>query len=139
MTIDDTPEAFLLRFFRCMSDWEAASARVSEQVRLGKLDQAIAFEERIGELDAIFLQFTNGHDARRRGPAYQTPPEYSHTEEKITNVDLRPEGGAVIQTERLRDPKDNCRYYLIKKNGRWLIDAKQIVSAYTGKVRDAIL
>lgn len=100
------------------------------------------FAEARRDLAPIYDRYVTARERKRgklmAGPALGSPPEFDPERESTETVEVMPRR-VVIVTQQQTGLEMRCRYTLIRRGDRWLLDRKEEYDESDGKWRNAIL
>jgi hypothetical protein len=128
--------AVLRGFMAEMNAWEV---RHYPLVVDGDLER---FEDARRDLGPIYERYVTSRERKMgklaAGPSVGWPPEFDPEQESVEKVEVEPRK-VVISTQQHTGFKMPCRYTLVRRGGRWLLDRKEEHYASKGKWGNAIL
>lgn len=132
-----SPEEVLLAFIAAMNNWEKQCWEDYRKQQTSGYDPERLCRN-LERMNAIFAEYCIPKKRPYgRAGAFQNPPEYDPDGETIVEAEHFP-GKTIIHTQQHTGLRNKCRYVLIKKGGRWLIDSKQIILADGSVIRAAL-
>lgn len=129
-----SPEQTLVSFFEAMNKWERDCwSRLREN-----RDYQTRLKENMDEMNGIFRSLcTPKSRPLGRAGTFQHPPEYDPKIEEIVKTESN-RHKAIIYTHQSSGLGQNARYVLVLRDGKWLIDSKQIILADGSMLKSAL-
>lgn len=121
-----SPVQVLRAFMTAMNEWERNSYQEFEKVRNGDGDWISERQHRLQGINEIFAQYCTPKDRPlgRQG-SFGHPPEYDPETEQVLEIVEESKRRVVIYTQEGTRFRNKCRYVLLCKGDKWLLDSKQ--------------
>jgi hypothetical protein len=123
-----SPVEVLRGFMKAMNKWERESWKIYTESKIKNRDLVVQQQRFQESQERIFAKYCTPKKrlvAGRFG-SFQNPPEYDPETENILNVDVVSKRRVIIYTQQGTGFRNKCRYVLLRKGNRWLIDNKKI-------------
>jgi hypothetical protein len=130
---NDDLVAVFIAFSKAMNGWEKWCSSEYTRVKRENGD-LLEFQSRaLQSQEKVFLQFCTKKERKYgRLGSFRVPPEYDPELEKILDVMTVSPSRAIILTQQTSGFNLQCKYVLLRKHSKWLIDNKHWKN-YDGK------
>jgi len=123
-----SPARVLRRFIKAMNEWERQCWKEYTESKMKKIDPLIQHKRFQQRQEKIFARYCTPKKRLIVGRfgSFRNPPEYDPETEILLKVDEISKWRVIIYTQQGTGFRNKCRYVLLRKGSRWLIDNKRI-------------
>lgn len=132
---DEKIKNIFVSFINEMNKWEKESQSEFEKEDNPDFDITHSRNVLRQKLEIIYLEFCTIKKTKHRrleSLSFGTPPNYDIANLEILSLE-KTQRKCIIYTKQLNRSRDYCRYTLINKSNKWLIDKKELYLKFDDK------